>query len=233
MRLTARVTTAGLVLALAGCAGFNNATNGVYEGVARTGERLGAPWGGTRTDVADQSATIARVRGNDTGRPVLEPEPGNVWPAQEAPRATLANPDAALRGIPDYRPDGRSAPVPPPIDAPPTPPAAEAVPPGSTSRGAPARARGSSSPPPPPRPGLPPPEPVVLAPPRQPTPPPIRFEGQTIPTPQGPVTTGAGARGSGTVLGPGGRTGVVVQQDGQTIITEPGTGGVRVVPTPR
>ena len=34
----------------------------------------------------------------------LQVEPGNVWPVEEAPRATLANPDAALRGVPPYRP---------------------------------------------------------------------------------------------------------------------------------
>ena len=61
----------------------------------------------------EADSTIARVRGEPQEVSTLQVEEGNVWPAQEGPRATLANPDAAMRNIPVYRPgelDRMSAP---------------------------------------------------------------------------------------------------------------------------
>ena len=124
-----------LLVALGGC---QSTTGQFADGL------FSAPWGGMRPATPGDSLTIARVRGAAVTSPAepLQPEPGNVGPAEEAPRATLANPDAALRGIPSYRPGGEAR----PLDSL-TPPAAEPGP----RRGAAVRPRGSSSPPPPPR----------------------------------------------------------------------------------
>lgn len=52
-------------------------------------------------DFPTDSLTIQRLRsGPMADAPVLTVEPGNVWPEQEGQRATLADPDAALRGLP-------------------------------------------------------------------------------------------------------------------------------------
>ncbi|MCX7931003.1 MAG: hypothetical protein N2588_00470 [Rhodovarius sp.] len=46
--------------------------------------------------------TVQRVRGGPAipGEEPLQEEPGNVWPEEEGPRATLANPEEVLRGGP-------------------------------------------------------------------------------------------------------------------------------------
>lgn len=55
--------------------------------------------------VASESLTTQRVRGTPPEVAPLLPEPGNVWPEQEAPRPTLlSGPDEAMRNIPEYRP---------------------------------------------------------------------------------------------------------------------------------
>lgn len=84
----------GLALAgllLAGC--------GATAGLRVPG--LGADWSGTGPNFPTESATIQRLRTAPVAEPnVLTVEPGNVWPEQEGARATLADPDAALRGLP-------------------------------------------------------------------------------------------------------------------------------------
>jgi hypothetical protein len=72
---------------------------------AGSGGAFRAAWGGMRSDRPADSETVRRVRGMDVPLEPLQVEPGSVWPVEEAPRATLANPDAALRGVPPYRPD--------------------------------------------------------------------------------------------------------------------------------
>jgi hypothetical protein len=224
----AAVPALGLAVLLGGCTWFDNASYAVTDGISNTGARFGAPWGGMRATASpDESVTIQRVRGvasAETG--TLQAEPGNVWPEEEAPRATLANPDAALRGIPAYRPSdprpvesGRGGIGPEPL----------------ASRGAPGRLRGSSTPPPAPTP-LFPEQPQSTAP--LPNtrdslaPPPPRVEGQTVLTPQGPVVTGAGTERTGTFLTPGGGVGVITR-DGPNVTTTGPDGRVQTFPAPR
>lgn len=66
----------------------------------------GTSWGpsnGTSQPVAPgDSLTIRRVMGQNPEAPPLGSEEGR-WQLRERPRATLADPDAAMRDIPDYR----------------------------------------------------------------------------------------------------------------------------------
>ena len=52
------------------------------------------------------SLTIRRIMGENPEAPPLRSEQGR-WALRERPRATLADPDAAMQGIPDYRPGSR------------------------------------------------------------------------------------------------------------------------------
>lgn len=62
---------------------------------------LAPSWAGTGPEFPTDSVTIQRIRRAPVAdAEVLAVEPGNVWPEQEAARATLADPDAALRGLP-------------------------------------------------------------------------------------------------------------------------------------
>jgi hypothetical protein len=214
-------------LSLGGCSSFDGATASMANAISGTGERFGAPWGGMHPGTPEESATIQRVRGVTPPLAALSVEPGDVWPVQEAPRATLANPDAALRGIPTYRPgelDRMSSPAGrsswQPTDPPPV-------------RGAPADLGGSSSPPPPPLGPIERPQPRASAPPLPPVagvPP--RRDGQVIQTPGGPVVTNGGTDRVQTFVAPGGVTGTAVRDGNTTTLITPG-GGVQVVPTPR
>ncbi len=199
----------GMAVLLSGCGGFDRATSGMADSVAGAGERIGAPWGGSRPGaLATESLTVQRVRGVATAAEPLQPEAGDVWPVAEAPRATLMNPDQALRGAPDYRPE-----------APPPPP--------------PRRRRGSAGPALEPSvsstefPSMPPPPTA-----RMPEPPPVRADGQVIHTPSGPVVTSGGTDRIQPFNQPGGGTGVVVR-DGNTVTITGPDGRVQVVPAPR
>jgi hypothetical protein len=209
------VPALGMALLLGGCTWFDNASYGVADALSNTGTRFGAPWGGMRPATPEESTTIQRVRGLPSTAEVLQTEPGNVWPVEEAPRATLANPDAALRGIPSYQPGQ-------PRDLPPT-----------TGRGVPGRLRGSSSPPPPPldQPDFPS---SSVARPLPPLPerPPARVEGQVIPTPQGPAVTSGGTDRIQSFTRPGGGGGVIHRDGPNATIIGP-DGQVQVVPVPR
>lgn len=206
-----------LLLALGGC---QSTTGQFADGL------FAAPWGGMRptAPAGGDSLTIARVRGAAPVAPVaepLQPEPGNVWPAEEAPRATLANPDAALRGIPTYRPSETR-----PLDSlsPPEP--------GPISRGLPSRPRGSSSPPPLALPDLP----QAAAPlPRLqplPEPPPRRADGRVVLTPQGPVVTSGGTDRVQSFTVPGGGSGIITRDGPNATVIGP-DGRVQTVPAPR
>lgn len=62
---------------------------------------LSPSFSGGRVDFPTDSMTIQRIRRAPVAdADVLMVEPGNVWPEQEGQRATLADPDAALRGLP-------------------------------------------------------------------------------------------------------------------------------------
>lgn len=177
----------------------------------------------SRATVPGDSLTIRRVVAGTGDVPVapLLPEPGDVWPREEAPRATLMNPDEALRGVPPYTPpDGE-----PRLDREP--------PPGSTTPGSPRRrTRGSSTPPAP----LPQPEADFRMPAQPPalpvTPPPPRTDGRVIPYPGGNAVTTGGTERFQTFNPPGTAGGGVAFPNGATTTLIEPDGRVRVVPTP-
>ncbi|MBX9697818.1 MAG: hypothetical protein K2X74_00220, partial [Acetobacteraceae bacterium] len=114
-----QVVALGMVALLgAACAPFNQGTYNVASAIADTGGRIGMPWGTMRPAMPEEATTIQRVALGAPPGSSLQSEPGDVWPGPLPPRATLANPDAALSGIPAYDPVGRRDPtaglVPPP-----------------------------------------------------------------------------------------------------------------------
>ncbi|MDB5376344.1 MAG: hypothetical protein JWR00_790 [Rubritepida sp.] len=198
----------GLGTALSGCSAFESgfgSTTGWMSGVS---DRYGPNWGGMRPTMPTDSLTVQRIRNRGTPEALapLTTEAGDVWPREEGPRATLANPDEALRG---FRP-GEEVPQPP-------------------------RRRGSSGLPPdpvvtgvPPMPAFdPPPAPPPSAN-RTDTP---RADGQVIFTPSGPVNTTGGTNRVQTTISPQG-SGLAIQDGPTTTIIGPG-GNVQQVPTPR
>ncbi|MBX6746040.1 MAG: hypothetical protein IRY87_28735 [Acetobacteraceae bacterium] len=209
----------GLAVMLGGCQAVQSAISTPADSDYDAGGLFGSAWGGSRPEMLTDSLTIARLRGAAPATEPLQPESGNVWPAEEAPRATLANPDAALRGVPAYTPN--------------IPPEPGQVPLGSISRGAPARLRGSANPPPPPL-VQPEQQRSMVAPPLPPLPepPPRRNEGQVVQTPQGPVVTGSGTDRVQTFIAPGGGTGIIQRDNGTATIIGP-DGRVQTVPAQR
>jgi hypothetical protein len=163
------------------------------------------------------SLTVARVMGQAVEVPPLTPTAGEVWPAQEAPRGTIGNPDAGMRPG-DQPPVGQTQDrnrVAPPV--------------------VPANRRGSTTPPdlltqPQPDPFLrqPDPPPVPVSPAR----PPARADGRVIPTPNGPAVTTGGTSGYSTYTTPGGGSGIAIPQGSTTTLLD-ADGSVRQVPTPR
>ncbi len=195
------------------------------------------PWSRPTAVTLADSYTVRRLRGAE-GEPVearLQVEPGNVWPAEEAPRATLANPDAALRGVPPWRPgEGRSArdlPVDERPGGPLVPPRADATIPDNEQR--PQRRARRGAPPPP---FLPQPEPerveVLPVPPGANAPPPRRADGEVVLTPNGPVVTSGGTSRVQGFTTPGGGGGVIHRDGGFTTVV-PSGGPPQTFPTPR
>jgi len=158
----------------------------------------------SRPAAPGDSVTIQRVMGQDPDVPPLTTETGR-WASRESPRATLANPEQAMQGVPSYEPVRR-----PEVD-----------------RSLPPPRRGSSGPA-----DLPGVEPIPVAPPARaprvtPNQNPPRVEGTVVPIPgqspgvvtggtpyyqtyQQPNTAGGGViipqgNGMGTVIGPDGR----------------------------
>jgi hypothetical protein len=199
------VAALGLLVLLGGCQGgegpFTTSANHL-----RAGGVFGPAWGGTPPEILSASTTVARLRGEPVALAPLLPEPGDVWPGELPPRATLANPDAALRGIPDYRPAQRD-PLPPLEPPPPR---------------RPGPVRGSSSPPPPPPDQPLPPRAVAPLPPPAPLPerPPPRADGRVLMTPNGPVVTTGGTDRVQSYVDPQGRTGVI-HRDGERAVAFP------------
>ena len=209
MKRLVSMVTLGAALAATACAPMDRYVGGAFESVTSLGGNLGAPWGTTRPLNVENSITVSRVRagGGMGGAEILEPEDGNVWPAIEGPRATLANPDDALRGIPSYRPGDAAAPPPPRR-----------------------RARGSDaayvSP------GEQPAPPVASVAPRlgAPRTPP---QGSTIIAPDGSSRTITGSQGNfGSTIGPSGQTGTLLRDGNITILQEPGRPAQQII-TPR
>lgn len=127
-----RAAGLGLLLALGACAQAQGPTfpEGPFGRLS-----FGPTWGGERVNVPAESLTVQRVRGArfDTPPP-LQAEDGSIWPAREAPRATLADPEDVLRGTPPRgsstspdllappRPATRRPPPLPDLDGPPPAP---------------------------------------------------------------------------------------------------------------
>ncbi|MEI6158854.1 MAG: hypothetical protein WCP77_03380 [Roseococcus sp.] len=90
--LTVTVGLAGCTRVESGIAGVQGSLTGVYD-------RFGPNWGGIRPAMPTDSLTVQRIQGQAEPLDPLRPEPGDVWPVEEGPRATLANPEEALRGV--------------------------------------------------------------------------------------------------------------------------------------
>ncbi len=90
--LTVTVGLAGCTTVESGFASVQNSLSGTYT-------RFGPQWGGMRPAMPTESLTVQRIRGQAEAPQPLRPEPGDVWPVEEGPRATLANPEEALRGV--------------------------------------------------------------------------------------------------------------------------------------
>ncbi len=117
-----RAAGLGLLLALGACAQAQGPSfpEGPFGRLS-----FGPNWGGERPMVSAESPTVQRVRGIQTTPPEpLLPEEGAIWPRREAPRATLADPEEALRGAPPREPLGSS--TSPDLLAPPRPAATRA-----------------------------------------------------------------------------------------------------------
>lgn len=203
-----------LALLLPGCAGIERGFSRLTDGLTDFSGRYGPQWGGMRAASPGDSLTVQRVRAGGVApdpAAALRPEPGDMWPADDAPRATLANPDEALRGIGNQRMGLED--------------------PGNEIRRG---RRGSSSPPPDalsfpsqraPANVVPPNVPIPEPPPR-----PFRADGQVLPTTRGPTTTTTSTGNVSTTLSPQG-PGVAIRDGAVTTIIEPGR--VEQVPTPR
>lgn len=84
---------------LAGCTTVESSVASVQDRLASSYTRFGPQWGGMRPALPTESLTVQRIRGQAEVMEPLRPEPGDVWPVEEGPRATLANPEEALRGV--------------------------------------------------------------------------------------------------------------------------------------
>lgn len=233
---SARVAVLGLGTLLGACSAYEGSTTWLNssgakatDGIANAGASIGMPWGRPRPTPPEDSVTIARLTGAPVQLAPLKAEGGDVWPAPEAPRATLANPDAAMRGIPTYRPgefDRPSAPAGRSQWQPTDPPNPAPLPPGLRS--------GASGPAPrlDPQPTIPGPQAVAPPLPGANAPPSRRADGRVILTPQGSaVTTGGTDRIQGYTT-PGGGSGTAVI-DGNTTTLFDATGRIQTVPTQR
>jgi len=178
------------------------------------GLSLMSSFGGLTSAPIPDSSTVQRVRagGGSAGLDPLQPEEGNVWPPEEGPRATLANPDEAMRGIPGYQPGAEAnSPLPQRAESPARRPA-----------------RGSAAAFEPP-PGYVPPGSIGQA--------PSAAQPQST-MPGTSVNTGGinrsitGSSGSSsTTMGPSGQSGVLLGRPGEVqILQEPGRPAQQILP---
>lgn len=190
------------------------------DAALHAGGVFGRPWGGERPEMLASSETVARVMRGAQAEGGLRPEGGDVWPGPLPPRTTLANPDAALSGIPNYDPAGTRR-----------DPSAEAP----SSRSGPPRGLPSAGTLPPstldPLPSRPSASPAAgsVAPRLPPIPP--RADGQVIQTPGGPVVTSGGTDRVQNFNIPGQGTGTAIRDGNTTTLIGP-DGRVQVVPSP-
>ncbi|MBL6456740.1 hypothetical protein JMJ55_15495 [Belnapia sp. T6] len=226
-RILPSAAALGLAALLGGCGWANRASYQAVNGITNAGDAIGAPWGRMEATPPQESETVARLRGEQPRLATLQVEPGNVWPAQEGPRATLANPDAAMRNIPTYRPgelDRMSGPAGRSTWQPTDPPAPPTAPAGINSS--------SSMPPPALQPNDPPRFPVYPSPAGANAPPSPRNEGRVVQTPRGPVTSTGGTDRVQGYIAPNGSTGTL-HNDGNTTTLIGPNGQVTTVPSPR
>jgi hypothetical protein len=204
-----------MVVSACGLSACTQADGLITRGFASVnGLSLMSTFGGVTTAPIPNSSTVQRVRagGGSAGLDPLQPEVGNVWPAEEGPRATLANPDEALRGIPGYQPGTEAnAPLPQRAESPARRPARGSaaafepppgyVPPGSTASA-----------------------PVV-------TQPQTTMPGSTVNT-GGTNRTITGSSGSvSTTMGPSGQSGVLLGRPGEVqVLQEPGRPAQQILP---
>ncbi len=193
-----------IMAGLAGCARVESGLASAQGSLAGAHDRFGPSWGGMRPAVPADSLTVQRIRGQAEPQQTLRPEPGDVWPVEEGPRATLANPEEALRGVRTGEAEprrsrgtsggfenapGAAPPVMSPIFEAPTPPPRANRTDGATSG------------------------------------------GQVFQSPQGPVVgTGGPGRVQSTVSPQG--SGLAIRDGATTTLIGPG-GNVQQVPTPR
>lgn len=191
-------------VAVAGCTSVESGIAGVQRSLSGTYDRFGPNWGGMRPAVPTESLTVQRIRGAADPVDPLRPEPGDVWPEEEGPRATLANPEEALRGVRvtdgpaprtrrgssafDNAPGAAPPVVSPIFEAPAPPPRAN-------------RADGATAP------------------------------GQVFQTPQGGVVGTGGAGNVQSTVSPEG-SGLAIRDGATTTLIGPG-GRAQQVPTPR
>ena len=204
---------AAVLMALCGCEEIRSiqpALTTPADSYQVAGGSFGPPWGGQPPKtLLDDSATIGRLRGEGPDGHLL-PESGNVWPGPLPPRTTLANPDAALRGVPDYNPGAN--PGAPASSLAPT----SSLPPPGPSRGLPTTGRATAPPPvmqstQAPTLYVPPSAPAETAPPRE--------DGRVILTPNGPVVTTGGTGRVQSFVSPGGQSGIVTRDGPFTTVT--------------
>lgn len=192
-----------LALGTTGCARVESGFANMQGSLSGTYDRFGPNWGGMRPTGPADSLTVQRIRG--AGQPLepLRPEPGDVWPVEEGPRATLANPEEALRGVPpmteprrargsagafEGAPNAAPSVISPVFEAPTPPPRAN-------------RTDGQ------------------------------RESGQIFNSQQGPVTSTGGSGNVRTTISPQG-SGLAIRDGATTTLIGPG-GNVQQVPTPR
>lgn len=193
-----------LSLGMTSCARVETGFANAQRNLSGSYDRFGPSWGGMRPTAPSDSLTVQRVRGGANMLDPLRPEPGDVWPREEGPRATLANPEEALRGVPPagseprrsrgsssaFEPaPGAAPPVISPIFEAPTPP-----PRANRTDGA-------------------------------------RDSGQVFQSREGPVTSTGGTGRVQSTISPQG-SGLAIRDGATTTLIGPG-GNVQQVPTPR
>lgn len=209
-----RVLTLVAAFGLSACARVDGVITRGFASVG--GVSFGSAIGVSPIDPLPNSVTVQRVRagGGSAGMEQLRTEEGNVWPPEEGPRATLANPDEALRGIPGYRPGSEAnSPLPQRSETP--------------ARG-PSRGSAAAFEPPP---GYVPPrgfEPAPAAPLPQ-----TALPGSTVNAGgANRVVTGRSGN-TATTIGPSGQSGVLLGAPGGTqILQEPGRPAQQILPRP-
>ena len=192
-----------LATGLMGCARVESRVANVQGSLGNAHDRFGPNLIGARPAPVSDSLTVQRVRGRAEAPDTLRTEPGDVWPREEGPRATLANPEEALRGVrtgeaEPRRSRGSSGLEGAPNAAPPV------LSPIFESPAPPPRANRTDG---------------------------VGESGQVFQTPQGPVVSTTGSGRVQSTISPQG-PGLAIRDGATTTLIGPG-GNVQQVPTPR